>query len=453
MKHAQNASAAPIAGQNAPVMIVPAIQDQTQDIIQKHARSAIDEQFAPTLAYEAFSIQTRESFEGWLRYYFPSVSACVESRVQVTWMGFFRTGWSTFPPALVWAVRALTVLLMGASQGNKQAILCARHMYSRGIRHLASLIQTDSALTDESLAAAILLGGYEVLDGSSDRSWIIHARGICQLMQARGPSAHEHGMGRTLLMCWRPYIVAGAFIHGVPCFLGEPEWTRKSMSTEIARAEDEQGMGSLIGQTADYAFNEIAKCPGYLATTKEIFVVKSPALAPKRKPLLGNLMKLKQTLVRLYRTLSATEPPASFVGVIPSRHATTLVQASRGCIDSAIALLDRLLATLQSDPGLSAKFQSLGSTVHNFTVDNDQVWHLSAKKSRLEIRPSQQAGRFRDSDDPNPRKYAIEDQLDRFSLTMGMGSLLPNVCGIPQLSADDAIPGQSTTSPSTQGLN
>jgi hypothetical protein len=322
-------------------------------------------------------------------------------------------------------------------------------MYSRGIRHLASLILTECALADETLAAAILLGGYEILDGSDDRSWIIHARGICQIMRARGPSAHEHGMGRTLLMCWRPYIVADAFIHGGPCFLGDSEWTRKSMTTEIARAEDEQGMGSLIGQTADYAFNEVAKCPGYVATMKQLLMANSPALALTRKSLLGNLLKSKQNLVELDRTLSATEPPAGFVGVIPSRHATTLVQGSRGCIDSAIALLDRLLAALQTDSRGFANFQSPGSTIHSITMHNDQVWPFPTKKSGLEIPPSQQAVIFRDSEDVNPCKYAIGDRLDRFSLTMGMGSLLPNSCGIPQLSADDAISSHFTKFSST----
>jgi hypothetical protein len=221
------------------------------------------------------------------------------------------------------------------------------------------------------------------------------------------------------------------------------------MTAEIARAEDEQGLGSLIGQTADYAFNEVAKCPGYLATTKQILMANSPALALTRKSLLGNLLKSKQNLVELDLMLSATKPPAGFVGVIPSRHATTLVHGSRGCIDSAIALLDRLLAALPTDSRDFANSQSLGSIIQSITMHNDQVWQFPTKKSRLEIPPSQRAGSFRYSQDANPRKYAIGDRLDRFSLTMGMGSLLPNSCGIPQLSADDAISGHFTKSSST----
>jgi hypothetical protein len=404
------------------------------------------------LAYEAISIQTRESFEVWLNYYFPSVSACVQSRVQVSWMGFLRSGWSTFPQALVWAVRALTALLMGAAQGNKQAILCARHLYSRGIRHLASLIQTEAALTDETLAAAILLGGYEVLDGSSDRSWIIHARGISQLMRARGPSAHEQGMGRTLLMCWRPYIVADAFIHGGPCFLGEPEWARKSMTNEIAKAEDAQGMGSLIGQVADYAFNEIAKCPGYLATSKEIVMARSPGLTVELDSLMNDVSHTRANLVRLDHMLPATELPANFVGVIPSQYATTLVQASRESINTAVVLLDHLLATLLSISGCSNEPQWFGSTVHIVNMHNDQSKHHSTTRHAADLLPNQQCGSFRDPEGADPDTYAIGDRLDRFSLTMGLGSLSLDACGIPQLSANDTIPGYFSTSSPLQLL-
>lgn len=409
----------------------------------------MDERFAPNLAYEAISIQTRESFDTFLNHYFPSFAACVQSRLQVKWMDFIRSGWSTFPPALVWGVRALMALLMGASQGNKQAILCARHMYSTGIQHLAFLLQTQAALADETLAAAILLGGYEVLDGSSGRSWIVHARGISQLLRARGPSAHERGMGRTMLICWRPYIVADAFIHGSPCFLGDPEWRRKSMTEEIARAENEQGFGSLVGQAADYAFNEVAKCPGYLAATKEILTANAPASPVKLDSLMGDILESKENLVRLERILSAPEPSANFIGVIPSRYATTWVQGSRGGVASAIAFLDHLVTTLQSISGCYIKSQWSGSAVRLVGMHDDQALHLSANRRALGG-PVSQSCVIKDSEDMNLDTYAIGDRLDQFSLTMGMGSLLPDACGFPPFSAYDTIPGYFTKFSSPQ---
>ncbi|KAJ5531271.1 hypothetical protein N7527_004664 [Penicillium freii] len=391
----------------------------------------MDEAFAPTLTHEAINIQTQESFETWLDYHFPSYQASFNSRVEMNWMNFIRSRWSTFPQALIWAVRALTSLRMGAARGNKEIIVCARHMYGRGISHLAALLHTRAALADETLAAAILLGGYEVLDGSNDRSWIIHSHGIRQLFCARGPSKHTHGIGRTLLLSWRPYIVADAFIHTQPCFLGGLEWACASTSPEISRAKDQSQETSNLGQTMDYAFNEVAKCPGYYAMTK-YFTTSDTNVDPSMlNALVGCILKSRGNLVQLQSILKDTNPPASFVGVIPLAYATTLVQGTRHGIHSAVALLDQLMTLLQSclnrgtKPILVADFddQSQGDQRRLFAG-------LQALKTNTNQSPLSQ-----DSEDPSFSIYTIGDQLDKFSLTMGMGSLSPDACGCPQFSA------------------
>ena len=351
-------------------------------------------------------------------------------------MDFLRSGWPTFSPALVWSVRALVALLFGASHGDRQAIMCARHMYSQGIKHLAFRLQSPAALADETLAAAILLGGYEVLDGSSGRSWIVHARGIAQLMRARGPAAHEQGMGRTMLMAWRPYLIADAFIHGTPCFLGNPEWTRKAMTKEIAKAENERGLGSLIGQLADYAFNEVAKCPGYLAATKELLTASAPASIVKLSSLIGDILASKENLVHLEGILASTEPSPHSVGVIPPMYATAWLQGSREGVTSAIAFLDHLVTILQKSDSVIC----LGDT------HDDQALHLATTTRALDG-PASESCATKDSDHIHLDTYAIGDQLDQFSLTMGMGSLLPAACGFPTFSAHETIPGHFTTFP------
>jgi hypothetical protein len=336
----------------------------------------MDEKLAPTLAYEAISIQTRESFDTFLKLYFPNHAACVQSRLQVKWMDFLRSGWSTFPPALIWSLRALMTLLMGSSQGNKQAILCARHMYSRGIQLLGALLKSQAALADETLAAAMFLGGYEVLDGSSDRSWIVHARGIGQLMRARGPAAHEQGIGRSMLRAWRPNLIADAFVNGGPCFLGDPEWRRRSMNKEIARAENEQGLGSPIGQMADYAFNEVAKCPGFLAATNELLTASIPVSTVNMGSLISEILQSKQNLVQLEGMLALAEPSPNFVGVIPSVYATAWLQGSREGVCSAITFLDHLVKTLRTISEWHTKSQWSGSVVRRASTHDDHALHL-----------------------------------------------------------------------------
>ncbi|KAL2802310.1 hypothetical protein BJX63DRAFT_426143 [Aspergillus granulosus] len=409
-------------------------QDQTRSVAQRHGQTPMDEAFAPNLSQRTVDIQTQELFARWMVYHFPIYTTSFNSRVDVDWMDFIRGQWSTFPQALVWAVRALTTLHRGTTQRDKQAIMCARHMYSRGIRHLASLLQTSAVLSDETLAAAILLGGYEVLDGTSEWSWIAHCRGISHLLCARGPTAQRRGMGRTLMLCWRPYIVADAFIHAVPCFLGNSEWASILMSEEVARDEEQQQRGSLLGQTMDYAFTEVAKCPGYLTAAKGIVTSNRHSELTRVENLMDCMLISRENLVQYNRMLETNNPSASFIGVIQPIHAGTLVQQSRNGINFAIALIDQLMTMLRSH--LARRKSTLPSECSD---DSQQgPWRLIARYQTSRSNTPLPASR--DLEDLDLNVFSIKDQLDKFSLTMGMGSLLPDACGCPQFSAHRSLP-------------
>ncbi|KAJ0415793.1 hypothetical protein BJY00DRAFT_251795 [Aspergillus carlsbadensis] len=410
--------------------------NQTSAVAQRHGggHTPMDEAFAPTLAQRTVDMQTQESFAGWMKYHFPIYAASFNCRVDVDWMDFIRGQWSTFPQALVWAVRALTTLHRGATQRDEQAIMCARHMYGRGIRHLASLLTTSAALSDETLAAAILLGGYEVLDGSSEWSWIAHCRGISHLFCARGPAAQRRGIGRTLLLCWRPYIVADAFIHAVPCFLGGSEWASILMSEEVARDEEQQHKGSLLGQTMDYAFTEAAKCPGYLAAAKHLVSSNTESGSTKVENLMEHMLFSRENLVQYNKMLETNQPPQSFIGVIPKIYAGTLVQQSRDGINFAIALIDQLMAILRSH--LARRTNTVTSGHH----DNPGQSSWSAIARYQTSRSHAPLPAPRESDDLDLNTFGVKDQLDKFSLTMGMGCLLPDACGCPQFSAHKSLP-------------
>ncbi|KAL3455011.1 hypothetical protein BJX64DRAFT_94351 [Aspergillus heterothallicus] len=423
-------------------------QDQTRSVAQRHASShsrrshltppppIMDEDFAPSLAQSTLDMQTQELFARWMEYQFPIYAASFNCRVDVDWMDFIRARWSTFPPALVWAVRALTTLHRGTTQRDPQTVICARHMYSRGIRHLASLLQTRAALADETLAAAILLGGYEVLDGSSKWSWIAHCRGITHLLCARGPAAQRRGIGRTLLLCWRPYIVADAFIHAVPCVLGEPEWASILMSEEVARDEEQQQKGSLLGQTMDYAFAEVAHCPGYLAAAKELVTSNIYFPSDRVERLMDDMRITRENLVQYSQMLETNDPAPSFIGVIPPIYAGTLVQQSRGGLSFAIALIDQLLTMLRTHLAQRTKASTSGGFLES---SGRSSWHLTERyHTAMSKTPSRPA--LRNSDDSGLDSPGAKAQLDQFSLTMGLGSLLPDACGCPQFAAHESLP-------------
>lgn len=409
-------------------------QDQTQSLTRKYgqtSRSSMDEAFAPNLTLEALNVQTKVSFQHWLDDHFRSYISSFDPRVDVNWMEFIRTRWSFFPPALIWGFRALTSLHMGALHDDKEVIMSARHMYSRGIRHLACLLQSRAALSDETLAAAILLGGYEVLDGNTDCSWIIHSRGICHLLRARGPAAHVHGFGRTLILSWQPFIVADAFINSEPCFLGDPEWARVSVRSEST--EDQNQSGSLLIQTMDRAFNEVARCPGYLTMTKEIVTSDKDADPAVLAVLLDCILRSRQNLSHCRSKLEENRPPASFIGEVPEATAPTLVQGSRDGVDSAIALLDQLTTMLQYHVNRRANALSAPGSLNN----PSDPWRIVARRPAGGT--ASQSPDPPHPEEPNPSTYVVGDRMDKFSLTMGMGSLAPDACGCPQFSAHKAI--------------
>ncbi|KAL3485286.1 hypothetical protein BJX62DRAFT_247737 [Aspergillus germanicus] len=372
-------------------------QDQTSLVAQRHRHAPLDEAIAPSLAQSTVDLQTQELFASWMKYHFPIYAASFNCRVDVDWMDFIRTQWATFPQALVWAVRALTTLHRGVTQRDEQAIMCARHMYGRGIRHLASLLQTNAALSDETLAAAILLGGH--------------------LFCARGPAAQRRGID--------------AFIHAVPCFLGESQWASILLSEEVARHEEQQEKGSLLGQTMDYAFTEVAKCPGYLAAVKHL--ISSPTLA-KVKNLVDHMLISRENLVQYNRMLETNDPPPSFIGVIPATYAGTLVQQSRDGINFAIALIDQLTVILRSHVARTASTPTGGCWDDSEQGSWRRITRYQSSRSYTLLPAS------RDLRKLDPNTFGVEYQLDEFSLTMGMGSLLPDACGCPQFSAHNSLP-------------
>ncbi|KAL2818372.1 hypothetical protein BJX63DRAFT_72897 [Aspergillus granulosus] len=399
---------------NRPVVLLP--------------RPAMDELVAPRLTAQALSTQTTESFHGFLMYYFPRTYSSFSNRVDTNWMDFLRGLQPSFrSQALMWAVRALVMFQMGTLQGNANAIYCARSMYGRRISCLRSLLQTPFALAEESLAAAVLLGGYEILDGSSEHTWISHTRGIRQIMCARGAAAHKTGISRTLVFSFRPFLVAESFVLGEPCFLGDPDWI--SITKDIYKKE-EQNREHTLGRLMDYAFNEIAKCPGYYAATRAILASPVEADSLVLDPLLSGISDSKGCLSNLKVKLltisdsgdgKPTSSSASMLSIPPS-YVRSLTQLTCGGIDSSLAMLDQLKNVLESDRDRRGRATTVSPTIiygqnpwqvpltQGADVGSDGPWKLwrtdSAKSSKSPV-----------------NFQSIGDRLDKFSLNMGVASM------------------------------
>ncbi|KAL5360657.1 hypothetical protein BJX96DRAFT_165322 [Aspergillus floccosus] len=348
--------------------------------------------FAPNLAYEALTVQTKESFYRWLISHYPRIHSSFSFRVDVGWMDFIRNQPPDCPPTLMWAIRALITFQIGTLRKSKQSIYCARHMYGRGICHLRSQLQSPSALSDETLAACVLLGGYEILDGNCANSWISHTRGIRHIMCARGPLAHKFGMGRTLMICIRPFLLAESFALGEPCFLGSAEW--RSITQGIPNDRGQNGSPSQLTFIMDHTFNEVARCPGYYASAQSILCssIDSPSALVS---LSSEIFNSKAQLLKLREMLDIGHTG-------PSMTRLTLVG-----VNIALALLDQLSIVLESDTERK----------------------LARQQASLALRP-----RIEEVRDPwrtSAEKYSpIGDRLDTFSLTMGIGSILRRPAGV-----------------------
>lgn len=334
-------------------------------------------------------------------------------------MDFIRKQSSNSPSTLIWAVRALITFQMGTLQKSEQTIYCARHMYGRGICHLRSQLQSPSALSDETLAACVLLGGYEVLDGNCPNSWISHTRGIRHIMCARGPLAHKSGMGRTLMICIRPFLLAESFALGEPCFLGRAEWT--SITETIPRNGAHRGSASHLARIMDHAFDETAKCPEYYASTQSILCSPIDSPSSVLACLLSDILHSKAVLLKLRDMLNIdhTEPGSA----ISPTYMKSMTRLTIVGVNTALALLDQLSTVLESDTERKVARRTcivLGPR----TAEVRDPWRKSAEKYFLcGTNDSSDIGD--DITNLSSTMKPIGDRLDTFSLTMGIGSIPP----------------------------
>ncbi|KAK9320603.1 hypothetical protein V1517DRAFT_279624 [Lipomyces orientalis] len=77
---------------------------------------------------------------------------------------------------------------------------------------------------DDSITAGMLLTIYEVLNSSSDLSWITLLAGANELMRMRGPEAYRAGFNNKLFQSIRGMMAIHAIVVRKKTFLNEPEW-------------------------------------------------------------------------------------------------------------------------------------------------------------------------------------------------------------------------------------
>ncbi|KAE8396911.1 hypothetical protein BDV37DRAFT_88719 [Aspergillus pseudonomiae] len=330
-------------------------------------RPTIDQSFTRNLTATALDTQLKEVFSDVVYAVFPNLYAAFSARVDLTWVDFVRHHSAAQSSAVNWGIRCLNTWFLARRHHDHDQLQASRHMYNRALRCLAqSLRDPVRVKSDDTLAAAIALGVYEVLDGVGSNSWLVHSRGIGALFRLRGPDAHRSGFGRTMYTTYRAFLVAEAFTCQEPCFLESEEW--RAMNREALLTEERNGKGNRLGEITENAFEEVLLCPGYLVRTRDMIARNAPESSRESltaeircsRDLLRGLQRRLAALLELQMNSQTVQKRNPLNGSIPKQFVHTIAHRSLRGMDSALALLDQLLVLLNA-----SKVRMLGSDENN----------------------------------------------------------------------------------------
>ncbi|KAF3389569.1 Uncharacterized protein F1880_004248 [Penicillium rolfsii] len=382
--------------------------------------SSMDQVVAPSLTAKNIDLQCREGFCTFLdtkyRYQYYGHSC----RLGVTWFDMVRSNQYSTAEAFNWGLRSVGALQMGRALQDDRLVHASREMYGRGLYHMARTLNNPAQVTaDSTLAAAILLGGYEMANVTGAKAWMLHSRGISHLYQLRGAQAHADGMGRTLLLSFKGFLVYEALLNGESCFLEDEEW--KQIIPQMIEDEKQRGKGSRLGALIDYAGYEIARCPGFVQRTKSL-VAKVGPIRDERESLVKSITECQNTLHEYQTemmagiTASRKSQETDFAGVIAADLVGPLWDYTMQGMSAAIEISNQLLTVLRADPSRRAVPQ--GTPGQQGFQPGKNAWEVLDYSSIS--RAIARGRRARQVPGPQQQVDDFESWFDRVSMTMGM---------------------------------
>jgi hypothetical protein len=261
-----------------------------------------------------------------------------------------------------------------------------------------------------------------MLDGTGELTWLTHSGGIGALIRLRGPDAHREGFGRTLMISFRAFLVADAFIRGQPCFLAGEEW--RSAARDAIALEVMRGRAGWLGDIVDLAFIEATVCPGLFARTHSMVKQPGEIDVSARSALSHEITSSLETIMALQNSLAANiggiENQPDLLGSVPADIARNYARSSLDGMRSAVALLNQLLTLLESDRVRRLK---LGSISVDEVGAAANPW--SSVTTVLPSAPDAAEVVASDPEDTLTVAFQSEEQksqdwLDQVALSMGM---------------------------------
>lgn len=138
------------------------------------------------------------------------------------------------------------VRLICSPSGHPQAV----QAYGLALRSLRDSIAHGSIST-EALGAATLLQMHELSQGpQNSTSWVVHAKGVVNMLKARGPQAVKTAFDRCLLQAQVGNITFEALREGRKCFLARPEWNKSIRSSSVGQNAKRTGHDQILSLIA-----------------------------------------------------------------------------------------------------------------------------------------------------------------------------------------------------------
>ncbi|KAL4878785.1 hypothetical protein BJY04DRAFT_220849 [Aspergillus karnatakaensis] len=336
-------------------------------------RASIDNLRAPNLAAKSLDLQTREVFNALVStVLFPASYAAFYKRVDQDIISFVRDDQKAQCPAMEWLVRCYASWYFAKQHDDNEQLGQSRYIYGVLLRYLRAQLDDPRARTaDITLSLAILVGVYEMLDASSSDAWLVHVRGIKEIMQLRGAAMHERGFSRTIFLSCRAFFIAEAFATQEECFLAESEWV--SSNAKAFEREDRAGRGSRLVSIIDKGYREIVRAPGLVAQARALVASETNGHAckcddlvvalPSRKSLEAEIQRSRRVVRQLGRRLicaagldvapeSVATREASTESMVESKYISTIAQYNLSALRAVERLLDRLSEMIKSpEPG------------------------------------------------------------------------------------------------------
>ncbi|KAL6819156.1 hypothetical protein V8C40DRAFT_252578 [Trichoderma camerunense] len=130
------------------------------------------------------------------------------------------------PDVLQFAIKSLGYSILRKTPQALEA-------YGETLRLLKSSLGMAGEVSFEEILAIILcLTLAEVLLGTEHNGWSAHTRGVCKLVQEKGPGAFKTGVLHQLFAGFRIFMLLGAIQQRKESFLDEPMWKIEPFSTE-----------------------------------------------------------------------------------------------------------------------------------------------------------------------------------------------------------------------------